>query len=250
MSRRPIIVHFHFFKNAGTSVETMLQRQFQDGFMRYEPGEATETHPGSALVPVLEENPQLQAISSHTVCFPPPRREGWSVFPIVFLRHPLDRILSMYRYEKSQEADNPGTLLARMHGLAGYIRGRLKSPGERTLRNYQAWMLAQRRAPADDQDRLLEAATATIEKLPVVGVVDRFGQSVQRMNDWLAPEFPGLELVPEHRNRSRRPGSTLGDRIRRLKETVGESLYQRIERNNALDLELYRRARERLSSGA
>lgn len=248
MSKRPIIVHFHFFKNAGTSVETILQRNFAGTFMHYEPGGATETFPATALIPVLEENPAIRAISSHTVCYPPPQRQGWSFFPIVFLRHPLDRILSMYNYEKDQDEETPGTVLAKMHGLAGYIRGRLATPGERTIRNYQTWMLARQEAPEDDQEKQFEAAVAAIHELPVVGVVDAFDASIRQFNDWLAPHFPGLEMVPEHRNRSRVPGSTLSQRVRRIREAIGDALFSRIEKNNAQDLELYRLARRRLQA--
>ena len=248
MTKRPIIVHFHFFKNAGTSVEMILHDNFRDAFVRYDPGEATDTLPANALLPVLEENESIRAISSHTVCYPPPRRAGWSFFPIIFLRHPLDRILSMYNYEKGQDEDTPGTLLAKMHGLAGYIKGRLKAPGERTIRNYQTWMLGQRRAPVDDPDGQLEAAVHAVQKLPVVGVVEEFETSIRQFNDWLAPHFPGLEMVAAHHNRSRKPGTTLGERIQRIREAIGDSLFRRIERNNKLDLELYRLARQRLGT--
>ena len=254
MSRRSIIVHFHLFKNAGTSVETILQRHFGDRFTRYEHGGAAETFPASVLIPYLEANRHIQAISSHTICFPPPSRRDWSVLPMVFLRHPLDRILSMYNYERGQEAQNPGAILAKAHDLAGYISARLENPGEHSLRNYQTWMLAREeyrsKSPAADQETLLEYAANALDALPVIGVVDQFEESIRQFDAWLAPHFPRLNLKPEHLNRSASAPSNMQERIQLTRDAVGESLFQRLASENAMDLELYRLGCEKLLSRA
>lgn len=245
-SRRSIIVHFHFFKNAGTSVEFLLKTHFGDGFAIYEHGLPTETFPGTVLTPYLEAHEQLQAISSHTICFPAPSHPDWSVFPVVFLRHPLDRILSMYQYEKQQDSSNPGVQIARERGLAGYIEAALFETGSRSFRNYQAWMLAGADEAAEDEDSLLRAATGILNRLPVVGVVDEFDKSLERFNQWLSPYFPDLDLLPVHRNRSDGPASSMDERLRSFRERVGGELFERLERENAVDLELYGIARRRL----
>ena len=61
-SRRSIIVHFHFFKNAGTSVEFLLKTHFGDAFAIYEHGQPTETFPATVLTPYLQEHQQLQEV--------------------------------------------------------------------------------------------------------------------------------------------------------------------------------------------
>ena len=244
--RRSIIVHFHFFKNAGTSVEFLLKTQFGEAFAIYEHGAPTETFPATVLTPYLEAHERLQAVSSHTICFPAPSHRDWSVFPIVFLRHPLDRILSMYRYEKRQDSDNPGVLVARQRGLAGYVESGLCETGSRSFRNYQAWMLAGCPETAEDGPPLLRAASRGLGRLPVVGVVDEFDASAEQFNEWLSPHFPDFEFRPEHRNRSEAGASSLGARLRTLKERIGADLFDRLERENAVDLELYAMARRRL----
>lgn len=245
-TRRSIIVHFHFFKNAGTSVEFLLKTHFGDGFTIYEHGLPTETFPATVLTPYLEEHDRLQAISSHTICFPAPSHRDWSVFPIVFLRHPLDRILSMYQYEKQQDSSNPGAQIARERDLAGYVETVLLETGFRTFRNYQAWMLAQDRDEAEDDASLLRSATRTLNRLPVVGVVDEFAESVQRFSEWLSPHFPDLDLAPVHRNRSDGPASSMDERLLMFREQVGDELFGLLERENAVDFELYNIARRRL----
>lgn len=245
-NRRSIIVHFHFFKNAGTSVEFLLKTHFGDAFAVYEHGAPTETFPAGVLTAYLEAHAQLQAISSHTICFPPPSHRDWSVFPVVFLRHPLDRVLSMYRYEKRQESDNPGVRIARERGLAGYIEAGLLETGSRSFRDYQAWMLAGCPEADEDGASLLRAALRTLGRLPVVGVVDEFDESARQFTQWLSPHFPELEFRPVHRNRSEAGASSLDDRLRTLKARIGDALYDRLARDNAADLELYAAARRRL----
>jgi hypothetical protein len=173
---------------------------------------------------------------------------------MVFLRHPLDRILSMYNYERGQEAQNPGAILAKAHDLAGYISARLENPGEHSLRNYQTWMLAREeyrsKSPAADQETLLEYAANALDALPVIGVVDQFEESIRQFDAWLAPHFPRLNLKPEHLNRSASAPSNMQERIQLTRDAVGESLFQRLASENAMDLELYRLGCEKLLSRA
>lgn len=239
MKNRPIIIHFHFFKNAGTSIESILRKNFKEHFITFEPGGATETFPASTLVPLLEERDELAAVSSHTISFPAPRRENWNIFPIVFLRHPLARIVSMYSYEKNQDSQSPGAILAKEHGLTGYIEARLKNPGERTLRNYQTWMLARGQTSSRDDRELLCTAKKTIDEIPVVGLVEKFDESIQQLSDWLKPYFPSLEMTPEHQNRSDTSGLSLSNKLQRLKDSIGDDLYARLEHENLMDIELH-----------
>lgn len=248
MYKRSIIVHFHFFKNAGTSVETILGKQFGKRFMAYEPGGAAETHRAEALIPVLEQNESVQAVSSHTICFPPPSRPDWQVYSIVFIRHPLDRILSMYNFENKQKSKSPGAIIAKQHGAAGYVRARLESPHERTLRNYQASMLAPSAVASPRNDYLLMAASSVVRELPVIGVVDQFNESIKQLQAWLAPNFTGLSMRPVHRQRGGPAGMSLDDRVQYLKSEIGEELFLRLEEENSVDLALYRLACQKLDS--
>lgn len=252
MHKRSIIVHFHFFKNAGTSVETILQRNFRGcfrkQFMIYEPGDATQTFPASALIPVLEKHPGIRAISSHTICFPLPDREDWKFFPLVFIRHPMDRILSMYNFEKQQKADTPGARIARNTDAGEYVLSRLASPQERTLRNYQAWMLAGKDEAGLDADSLFRKSAAAVGALPAVGVVDQFARSIELMSQWLKPSFPGLKMEPVHRQRSSPRHMGLDERIQSFRNTVGEDAFRMAREENLIDIELYHLACQRLDS--
>ena len=88
-ARRPIIIHYHFFKNAGTSVDAILQRNFGAGWTSREyPARSTP----NAAREFLVANPQIAALSSHTLPLPPPDIPDAEILPILFIRHPLDRL--------------------------------------------------------------------------------------------------------------------------------------------------------------
>ena len=84
--------------------------------------------------------------------------------------------------------------------------------------------------------------------LPAVGVVDRFDESIALMNEWLAPAFPGLDMAPEHRNRSKLSGLGMEERLRRLREELGDELFERVEHENRVDMALYRQAHAKLDT--
>ena len=84
-ARRPIIIHYHFFKNAGTSVDAILQRNFGAGWTSREyPARSTPNAASEFLV----ANPQIAALSSHTLPLPPPNIPDAEILPI---EHPAWR---------------------------------------------------------------------------------------------------------------------------------------------------------------
>ena len=102
MSKRPVIVHFHLFKNAGTSVDRILQRNFGDRWIEIE-GPNNKKLTQDALIDFIRGNPQYDAISSHTAVVSVPQYDDIEIIPIFFYRHPIDRIRSAYDFERKQD---------------------------------------------------------------------------------------------------------------------------------------------------
>jgi len=90
---RTLVLHYHLFKNAGTSVDELLKRNFGARWAQkeFEGGPGREKK-AVQLASYLGEKPNLLAFSSHTAQLPTPQLEGVSVFPILFIRHPIDRL--------------------------------------------------------------------------------------------------------------------------------------------------------------
>ena len=70
---RPVILHYHYFKNAGTSVDAVLSQNFGDDWVTAE-FEGMNNH--EAVANWIRSHPGAQAFSSHTAQFPLPVVEG------------------------------------------------------------------------------------------------------------------------------------------------------------------------------
>ncbi|RMF37241.1 MAG: hypothetical protein D6754_09885, partial [Alphaproteobacteria bacterium] len=139
---RTVILHYHLFKNAGTSLDEVLKRNFADRWVtrEFDGLPASDNH--RAVACWLAGSPEAVAFSSHTAMGPVPRLPGTRIHAIMFLRDPLDRIRSAYAFERTQDYDSPGTRIARRTDFAGYVRERLDAPRERFCRNFHCHRLA------------------------------------------------------------------------------------------------------------
>ncbi|UPY35934.1 hypothetical protein [Sediminicoccus sp. KRV36] len=238
---RHVILHYHLFKNAGTSLDQTLKAHFGQAWSERE-GQGAGWR-SADIADYIAEHPQISVLSSHTALLPVPRIADVMVHPLIMLRHPLDRVRSIYEFERRQTKDTEGSILARGTDLAGYITWRLDRDGDRSIRNFQTLRLAQALPPTEGTE--LIRAMAAVSALPNVGVVEAYDASLRAFTLALAPHFPGLSLTPTRANVTQRPGLSLDDRLRELQQELGEGLYERLVEANAADLELHRFALRR-----
>ncbi len=132
---RPVIVHCHLFKNAGSTLDWSLKRQFGAGFIDHRDDDSMRQG-ASFLGPYIESHTELSAISSHHVRLPLPVSEEFQILPIIALRHPIDRARSVYDFERRQEADTPGAIHAKKLSFADYIRWRMQPDVSPIIRNF------------------------------------------------------------------------------------------------------------------
>ena len=112
---RTVVLHYHLFKNAGTSVDALLKRQFPRGWVTREFPSEPEAN-ARQLAAWLAEDDEAVAFSTHTGLLPPPVVPGLKVVPVIFVRHPLDRIASAYSFEHTQNAPGFGATNGREAG--------------------------------------------------------------------------------------------------------------------------------------
>lgn len=238
---RKIIFHYHFFKNAGTSLDAQLKRNVPQGkWVTREFPEPLQSNREAVAEWVREEQDAL-VFSSHTAYLPPPDVTGISVLPVIFIRHPIDRIASVYTFERSQNTDSFGATLARHTNLAGYIETRLSLPLDRLCRNFHSQRFAFMYGESFGPD--LIRAQKAVEELPFVGVVDRFDDSLVRLEKWLHAEgFDQFRLEPVKENVTRDISSPLADKLDTIRHEVGDIIYQKLLDANAEDLLLYEQA--------
>jgi hypothetical protein len=244
---RRVILHYHFFKNAGSSVDRLLQESFPERWVTREFEPAHVSANGPHVAKWIAEHPDACAFSSHTAGLPVPAIEGLETYPIVFLRHPLDRIQSAYEFERRQGMSGHGgfgAVLAKHTTIAGYVEVQLAQPAQRQCRNFHAARLAQM-FPASTGDESCRALRA-VKELPFVGVVDLYEQSVATMVTWLRPVFPDIHTVIVHENRTETAGTSLDQRLDEFANALGPTLYEELLQANALDHKLYEAARKRV----
>lgn len=199
MHERTIILHYHLFKNAGTSIDYILQNNFPGAWQTEEfPSKAGNN---SDLVKKwIIENPNTVAFSSHTANGPVPQIPGVDVISILFLRDPIARIKSVYHFEKKQIADTWGANLAKETDFTGYVRARLSTPHDRQCRDFQVARLATLVPGPRDQE--FERAVKGLSKLSVVGFVENFEEGVEWLKAVLYVSYPDFWWEPIRANAS------------------------------------------------
>jgi hypothetical protein len=233
---RTLVFHYHLFKNAGTSVDEILRQNFA-GFWAEQ-----EFHAGGwranleEVAAYLRARPELKAFSSHTALLPVPKIDGVRVFPIFFVRHPIDRLQSAYAFERKQKAETHGARLAKEHDFAGYVRELLKHPRGQA-RNFQTTRLSFNEPARAGSER--ERAMRTLQALPFVGLVDAYDRSVERLETLLKPHFPDFRGAKVHKNVTRSKGSELEERLASIEKEVGSEFYAEICAANSDDMEIY-----------
>jgi|TARA_B110000902_G_scaffold264501_1_gene346170 hypothetical protein len=237
---RAVILHYHLFKNAGTS----LDAAFKDNFSEDEGEWVTKefsNQPALNQKQVIQwifDSPKAKCFSSHTMMFPTPKIDGIRIIPVIFFRNPIDRIASAYAFEKKQNVDSFGSVLARYTSLGGYIETRLALPHDRQCRNFHAHRLEAMFDPKHDDE--FTRAKMAIEQLPFIGLVERYSESLEKLESLLEREgFEGIKLKPVERNVSRGEKKSLDEKIADIRDQVGKRVFSKLIESNKLDLALF-----------
>lgn len=247
---RFIIVHYHLYKNAGTTIDDVLARNFPE----HERGTLEGEYPWSEISPaeLLDyalANPGLRVISSHQARLPLPEHPDITFLPILFLRHPIDRFGSVYRFERQQKLASPTATAqaARDSSMSAFAEWVVSREANAVCRNFQVLILGaglreiveSRATPSD-----YLGALARLKALPFFGIVEAFDASLRRLQDHLRPYFGEIDVNYQALNVSADLTSTLEARLQNTERELGPLLYRELVECNALDLLLYRDACE------
>lgn len=244
---RFVFVHNHIFKNAGSTVDSIFERA---GF-RPLAIEATAERPiveAEQVLGVVQADPSIEYVSSHSFAVPrPPDVPGIGFVDITFLRHPMDRLASIYHYTRHPSvADFPfieksASFQAFVDALIEQAPHHIHSPQTTCLGNYRNFYYP-------PGEVALERAKAWVLDTRVLGVVDLFDASMQAFIGSCAALMPGKNVdvfrgpfAPM--NRSRGDQLDLDARLQRIAAELGPERVKFLEAANAADLDLYSTAR-------
>ncbi|MCU7554435.1 sulfotransferase family protein [Alteromonas sp. ASW11-19] len=242
------IFHYHLFKNAGTSLDASLKENFEEGVEWVT--EEFPAHPGKNRELVkdwVRSNTQAQCFSSHTALLPVPRVDEMELLPVIFIRHPIDRIASAYSFEKKQGGDGFGAVLARNTSLKGYIETRIALGYDRQCKNFHTDRFAYMCGPQHGDE--LTRAKLAVEHLPFVGIVEAFDDSLRKLETWLREEgFKDITIAPKEHNVSRDTRKSIDEKLAEIRDEIGEDAYEFLLENNADDLALYELAKQKFDA--
>jgi hypothetical protein len=244
---RFVFVHYHIFKNGGTTIQSILRRELGGRFATVHGPTDDSVLDAWNLTEFLRQHPNIAAVSSHHLRYPKPVVPSWVIFDCCFLRHPLARLVSLYSHFRRSGPSDPLSSRARALSPREFMRDMLRhSP--HVVNDVQVTQLANSGAfarPANRSD--LERAVEVFCDMAVPGVVELFAESLVAAEYFLRPAFPNLNLhcIPENVSRPVRHNEPAGgdDAEEMLIDLWGKDVYSDLLRLNQLDLELFRRAR-------
>jgi hypothetical protein len=233
---RFVLLHYHFFKNAGSTIEEILANSFFENYARLDTEDFDGALGQQELISYLNRYPRMKAVSSHQFRYPVPRERGFIFFDLCFLRDPIDRIRSMYDYFRQKPVPGePASELAREQSIGGFIAGLVKDHAYR-VSNVQVNMLANGIVNDPPVEADLIRATEVMLKTSFLGVVDCFQESLIAGQHFLRQVFPNLALAQQAANVS-------GATTEKFRQACDVDVFAELVRLNALDSELVNRAR-------
>jgi hypothetical protein len=216
-----MIVHLHIMKNGGSTFNEILERNFGEGLVRWYPDD------NSAFKTTAEEmdafvraHSDAQAMASHKLRYPLPPLPGVEYRYVTFLRHPVERAVSLYFHERLRYP--PGSGHRSELPIDEYLL-QLRRTGW-----FGNWQCRQLHLSAE-----LEKAKEALASCACVGLVERYDASLVLAAYSLG--LPRRTLVQLRMNVSKK-GSA--------RDHLPPALYDEYSRLESPDMALYRYGEE------
>jgi hypothetical protein len=230
----PVLIFGHIHKTAGSTLKTILWRQYspQSVFFSMTPEEHGVRFEALRSRMETEQRPVEVVVTHggygvHTLL---PSRYTYSYF--TFLREPIDRVMSGY-YMFLRQGKIPSDLT-----IDRFVQTYLR-PGcnmqTAYLSGYLLECFLQDRLPEREAftEALLQKAKDNLARHAVVGLTERFDESLLLLQQAYGWHWRNLLYARENVGHNRKPREVLSDASRRV-----------VVQYNELDLELYRYARQ------
>jgi hypothetical protein len=243
--QRTIIVHYHIFKNAGSSVDRLLHIAFGNGWASLEGSTPTSILRPDDLSTFINNRPEIVAVSSHLLR--PPAPPGVRVLPVVLIRHPLDRAFSVYSHlRRHHDGATTGTVAQQMT-FSQFVLWCLnnKTLGGMVITNYQVIHLS----PASFRNGHIYHAIATENDLQhaihylsdstCFGTVDLFDAVMSNLRKKAAAYHLHIPALTTTENATPDRLEDLDERLHVARRLLGSILYQRYMDENVFDYRLY-----------
>lgn len=244
---RPVILHAHIFKNAGTSVDNILKYNYGKQFVDHRDSDKLAAGKQAFLEDYFRHNPKIIAFASHHLPLPLQVMPGLNHCIIMMLRHPIIRVGSVYRFEHIQRVNNPSAKAAKRYNFADYVRWHLDQ-GSKTFCNYFVrYCTSTINEPLTEEQRL-QYALEQSEYFSVLGVVERFAESMTVLQKNLKTKGLDFQIIQSKKNVTDKSAEHLDDKLVRIEQELGESLYATMLEMNKEDMLFYQHSVQKLDT--
>lgn len=237
---RVVIIHNHIFKNAGSSIDWALRRNFGSGFVDHRDDDSMRQG-AKYLEHYLRKKPRVTALSTHHLVKPLPSVDEIDLKEIMMLRHPIERVASVYHFERKQVIDIPGTVYARKSSLKDYIIWRMRPEVGATIRNFHVRKMLPPRKIGQEriEESEMKAAQEQLDQMDLMGLVEHFDESMVLFEEKLREFFPKIDLSYVAQNIGQEKKHGLSGKLHELEQEIGQETYDLLLENNQRDMELY-----------
>jgi len=118
---RKVICHYHIYKNSGSSFDALLKKNYGDALISFDGPFAFFSIDQEQLGRIIQRYGHAIAFSSHQTRLPVPVSLDFRVLPVVFIRHPLLRIRSIYQFKRKQDDGTKTSAAARSQSFDEWI---------------------------------------------------------------------------------------------------------------------------------
>ena len=243
---RYVLVHYHIFKNAGSTIEYVLHRAFGERLRTIHGPNPDSVLTGADLARFLTKNPGVDAISSHHLKYPVPEIARMHIIDCCFLRDPIQRLWSMHKYFRRAEPNDELSERAKASDLRSFV-GMLIRDHPQMINDVQVNLLANSGVYLKPPNRVdFDRAHDVLRRIGILGVVCMFDESLTAAEYYIRPVFP-IEFQYVRHNASSNDGDTDVNPGIRIRELLGVRMHEELLRLNQLDLELVECAKKEVS---
>jgi hypothetical protein len=207
-----MIVSVHIPKTAGSSFKALLEETYGSRLcQRYEQKPLRRRTEGRAVEPLHIVNPeQCEVLHGHFVADTLRGIDPEACRYAVWLRHPVERVISHYHYwQRHPDPDQPLCRAISEEGMTLEAFAQLEA-----MRNVQSFFLGKR----------------PLERFDFVGITERFEESMALFNRTFGTRLETAASVNRNPDQSS------------YREQIGEALYGKIEAWNSADAAIYEQA--------
>lgn len=247
---RPLLIHYHIFKNAGTSFECALRKALGPRLRTYDSPVPQGILSADDIINYVTSAPEIEAICTHQAILPGPKIRDRAVFTSILIRDPIARIRSIYAFEQRQREPTPGALKAKAADFKGYVEWRLGTTPA-MLCNFQTYFCSRTKTAVHNKavnEIHLQEAIANLDRINIVGTVERYGDWLRLAQAILSKAFQNISLSASRQNATRaEPEVTHAEIFDDLVSDLGLGLAEHLLECNKLDMRLHQIADALLS---